>query len=285
MTDSAPGSHSQTEHIYLPVTASIISITNLTPGEKLFKLRLDNETELAHKPGQFIQLSITGCEEAPISLASSPTRKGCFDLGIRRVGTLTSAMHLKKAGDTVGIRGPFGKPFDIPSMEGKDLILVSGGCGLAPLRSLIQYIEDNRECFGKVTLLHGARNPAGILFKNDLASWEDSGRFSCLTTVEDNGGDGCYDGTTGLITSLLPSLELEPERTEAIIVGPPVMYKPVISALKEKGMRASQIVLSLERQMRCGVGKCGHCAIEHLYCCQDGPVFRLSEIEGISGIF
>jgi len=277
--------NSPTPALYLPLPATISAVTELTPNEKLFRLRLDNGTALHHLPGQFIQLSLLGFGEAPISLASSPTRQGYFELGIRRVGSLTAAMHGKVAGDTVGIRGPYGRPFDLPAMAGKDLLLISGGCGLAPLRSLIQYIEDRRAEFGRVTILYGARNPDAILFRDELTDWDASGSFACSYTVDCAAGDGCYTGNIGLITALIPGLDLDPAITEAVIVGPPVMYPAVINELKRKGLAATQIVVSLERQMRCGVGKCGHCSIEHLYCCQDGPVFRLSEIENLRGIF
>jgi NAD(P)H-flavin reductase len=269
--------------LYHPHEAEIVAVTPLTPSEKLFRMQLSGGAELGHLPGQFLQLSIPGFGEAPISIASAPTRQGSFDLGIRRVGSLTTAMHARNARDLVGIRGPFGNPFNISSMQGKDLLLISGGCGIAPLRSLIQYCEDRPAEFGRVTILYGARNPGAILFKEDFSQWDSLPLFTCNITVDSNTGSDCYSGNTGLITALIPPLDLDPARTEAVIVGPPVMYPPVIAELKKKGLTAGQIVVSLERQMRCGVGKCGHCSIEHLYCCQDGPVFRLSDIEHLRG--
>lgn len=271
--------------IYLPRDAVILSVDELTPSEKLFRLRLSDGSDLGHRPGQFVQLSLLGYGEAPISLASPPTRSGYFELGIRRIGSLTSAMHEKVAGDTVGIRGPYGHPFDIASMAGKDLLLIAGGCGLAPLRSLILYVADRRGDFGRVTILYGARSPEQLLFKADLASWEATAGFACGYTVDSLDGEGCYGGSVGLITDLIHPLELDVHHTEAVIVGPPMMYPPVIGALKDRGLGSGQITVSLERQMRCGVGKCGHCSIEHLYCCQDGPVFRLSDIEHLRGAF
>jgi len=275
----------QIRPLYIPRNAEIFSVTELTPTEKLFRLRLQDGEELNHQPGQFIQLSILGFGEAPISVASSPTRHGFIELGIRRAGSLTAAMHQLQAGDIVGIRGPYGKPFDITSMERKDLLLISGGCGLAPLRSLIQYVADRRDDFGRVTILYGAKNPQQIMFREELDSWESVSGFACSYTVESDSGDNCYGGISGRITELIPPLEINPTTTEAVIVGPSAMYPPVISRLSEKGLTSRHIVVSLERQMRCGVGKCGHCSIEHLYCCQDGPVFRLSDIEHVHGIF
>ncbi len=269
--------------LYLPSECEIVAVTDLTPGEKLFRVRRTDGAPLGHLPGQFVQVSLLGWGEAPISVASSPTRDGIFELGVRRAGSLTGAMHLLRAGDTLGIRGPFGSPFDLPRLRGQDLLLISGGCGLAPLRSLIQYCEDRPDEFGTISILYGARNPAYTLFKDELAAWEASARFACSLTVDSSSGEECYTGNIGLITSLIPPLTFDPQNTIAVIVGPPAMYRCVIAELKKKGLGSDRIVVSLERQMRCGVGKCGHCTIDHLYCCQDGPVFWLDEIENLRG--
>src|SRR6185369_15977331 len=276
------------EHLYTPREAEIISVSDLTPVEKIFTLRMKDDSPLGHLPGQFVQLSILGFAEAPMSVASSPTRKSCFDLAIRRAGTLTAEMHGKVPGDTVGIRGPFGSSFELSALQGHDLLLISGGCGLAPLRSLIQYCADCPDEFGRVEIIYGARNPDALLFKKDLADWRSSSGFGCSVTVDTVGGGGgrggeCFEGPVGLITALIPPLVPDPARTMAVVVGPPPMYRAVIEELKRKGIVASRIYLSLERNMRCGVGKCGHCTIEHLYCCTDGPVFRLDRIEGVRG--
>jgi sulfhydrogenase subunit gamma (sulfur reductase) len=270
--------------LYLPMECEIVAVCELTPNEKLFRLRLADGEHLGQLPGQFVQVSILGYGEAPISVASSGTRDGeFFELGVRRVGTLTGAMHRLLPGDVIGIRGPFGRPFDLARLAGKDLLLISGGCGLAPMRSLIQYCEDRREEFGEISILYGAKSAADTLFKNDLAAWESSASFACTRTVDQATDGDCYGGNVGLLTALIPPLKIEVERTVAAIVGPPAMYRFVIEELQKKGMRSEQIAVSLERQMRCGVGKCGHCTIEHLYCCQDGPVFWLNEIEQLRG--
>ena len=280
---SPPSGFTPSRSLYLPTECELVSISDLTPNEKLFRLRLSDGALLGHLPGQFVQVSLLGWGEAPISVASSPTRDGLFDLGVRRAGTLTGAMHRLRAGERIGIRGPFGRPFDLQRLHGQDLLLISGGCGLAPMRSLIQYCEDRPEEFGRVTILYGAKSPEDTLFKDDLAAWEASARFACSRTVDRITGDGCYDGNVGLITALIPPLPIDSGRTIAVIVGPPVMYRAVIVELKQKGVGSERIVVSLERQMRCGVGKCGHCTIEHLYCCQDGPVFWLNEVENLQG--
>jgi NAD(P)H-flavin reductase len=267
----------------MPTECEILEVVELTPAEKLFRVRRIDGLPLEHLPGQFVQVSMPGWGEAPISVASSPTRAGVFELGVRRAGSLTGAMHKLKGGDTFGIRGPFGRPFDLSRLRGQDLLLISGGCGLAPMRSLIQYCEDRPDEFGRVSIIYGSKSPEYTLFKDELAVWEASTGFACSRTVDNINDGDCYSGGVGLITTLIPPLALIPEKTVAVIVGPPAMYLAVIAELKKKGLRSDQIVVSLERQMRCGVGKCGHCTIEHLYCCQDGPVFWLKEIENLRG--
>jgi len=281
MNSSEP--NHKTSSLYLPFDCEIVAVTELTPAEKLFRVRRTDGAPLGHLPGQFVQVSLLGWGEAPISVASSPTRDGFFELGVRRVGSLTGAMHLLKAGDTIGIRGPFGRPFDLPRLRGLDLLLISGGCGLAPMRSLIQHCEDLPSVFGNISILYGAKSPVDRLFKDELAAWEASARFACSLTVDNISEGDCFSGSVGLITALIPPLSFVPEKTIAVIVGPPAMYRAVIAELKKKGLGSDRIVVSLERQMRCGVGKCGHCTIEHLCCCQDGPVFWLNEIENLRG--
>ena len=274
---------SSAESLYAPRAAEIIAVNRLTPDEKLFTLKMADASELRHLPGQFVQLSLLGFTEAPISVASSPTRKGYFDLAIRNAGFLTAEMHRKSAGDMVGIRGPFGSAFNLTELRGRNLLLISGGCGLAPLRSLIQYCEDRSDEFGSLQILYGARNADFLLFQDDLAIWQRSATFGCALTVDAVTDGRCFDGAVGLITALIPPLAIDPATTSAVVVGPPPMYRAVINELQRKGLTADRIILSLERQMRCGVGKCGHCTIDHLYCCMDGPVFRLDQLAGVRG--
>jgi len=271
------------ESLYAPREATIIAATQLTPDEKLFTLQMTDGSDLHHLPGQFIQLSLLGFTEAPISVASSPTRPGHFDLAIRNAGFLTAEMHRRTVGDVVGIRGPFGTAFNLAELRGRNLLLISGGCGLAPLRSLIQYCEDCPGEFGRLQILYGARNADFLLFQDDLARWQKSATFDCALTVDAVTDGSCFNGAVGLITALIPPLDIEPTTTTAVIVGPAPMYRAVIDALLRKGLTPERIMLSLERQMRCGVGKCGHCTIDHLYCCTDGPVFRLDQLTGVRG--
>ncbi len=274
----------QTECTYVPVTATIERISDLTALEKLFTIKMPEGKSLGHKPGQFVQVSIPGLEEAPISICNSPTRSpDTFELAIRRAGVLTTALHAMKPGDAIGIRGPFGSCFPVEDIKGKDILFIAGGCGIAPLRSAIQYCEDRAADYGKLTILCGAKSPVDIMFKDDVDMWKRSPVFNCLQTVDNAPREACYSGNIGLITRLIPGMDLDPAKTVAIIVGPPAMYKYVILELSAKKIKTDQIIVSLERYMRCGVGKCGHCVIEHIYCCIDGPVFWLPVIEKIAG--
>lgn len=274
------------EFSYVPLECRVEQVSDLSPAEKLFRIQLPSGQNLNHQPGQFVQVSILGIEEAPISICNSPTRlSGSFELAVRKAGALTSQMHALKPGDSIGIRGPLGNFFDVQGkkMKGKDVLLISGGCGLAPMRSLIQYCEDNQKMFGRLTVLYGAKSPVDVLFKEDLKAWRQSRAFDCHCTVDNVLDGSCYDGNVGLITTLIPPLKIKASNTIAVIVGPPVMYKFVIQELIKKGMSEDQILVSLERYMRCGVGKCGHCVIEDKYCCLDGPVFWLNEIKNVKG--
>jgi len=257
----------------------IIAAKQMTPTEKWFDIKLE-DGDLDHEPGQFVQVELYGIGEAPISVCSSPTKRGSFELTVRSAGRLTKHMHSLDKGDWVGIRGPFGKPFPVKLMTGNDLLFVAGGLGIAPLRSLINYVMDNRREFGKVDILLGCKTPADMLFGEEIKLWQKrlDVNFSC--TVDRTAPD--WKGNVGLITSLIPGVTINPEKTFGVVVGPPIMYKFVIAELLKKNLPERQIILSLERHMKCGMGKCGHCQIDHpknYYCCKDGPTFTYEEVK------
>ena len=265
---------------YVPALGTIKEVRRLTDLEKLFKVELPDGLGLDHRPGQFVQVSVMGAGEAPLSISSSPTRGPHLELTVRKAGKVTTALHRLKEGDRVGIRGPFGSFFDVERFKGRSLLLIPGGLGLAPMRSLIQYVIDTRDLYRDVTVAYGTKCPEEILFPEEIEAWQRTSGLTVRQTV-----DTCspsWTGQVGLITTLIPPLEIE-AGTIVVIVGPPVMYKFVILELDKKKVPHENIVVSLERYMKCGVGKCGHCTIEHLYCCLDGPVFRLSEIEHLRG--
>jgi sulfite reductase subunit B len=268
------------EELFLPTFATIQSIRQLTELEKVFTLELPNNAPLGHRPGQFVEVSILGVGEAPISISSSPSRSSkSFELCARKVGDVTGALHKLHPGDRIGIRGPFGRGFPIEKFRGKDLLFAPGGLGLAPLRSLINQVLDERAMFGRVVILYGARTPAELLFKDELKRWANRDDVELLVTVDR--GDENWTGNVGVITTLFRYISVYPRNTVAVTCGPPVMYRFVLMELFGKGISEGNIWLSLERRMKCGVGKCGHCQINNVYACQSGPVFSYKEIKGL----
>ncbi len=259
----------------------ITHIVELTGKEKLFTVVLPDDETLDHDPGQFVEVSLFGVGEAPISICSSPTQFDSFELCVRKAGRFTEALHLLKEGDEVGIRGPFGIGFPVVPLEGNDVLLIAGGLGIAPLRSLINYIIANRRDFGKVDILLGCRDPQSMLFGHELEMWRKRIDINFLCSVDRAAPD--WQGNVGLITQLIPGVNLTPQKTFAVACGPPVMYRFVIAELLKKGIPEQQIYLSLERHMKCGLGKCGHCQIHDVYCCQDGPVFPYNRVKTIKG--
>lgn len=273
--------------IYRPEMARLASVQQVTGLEKLFHVELPDGQDLGHDPGQFVMLSVLGVGEAPISITSSPSRSnGDFELCVRKVGDVTGALHAMKPGDQVGIRGPFGDGFPIDEMRGKDVLFAPGGLGLAPLRSLINQVLDEREDFGRVIVLYGSKRRSELLFRDELNEWVERDDLECLLTVdcEDEGDEWQpqqrLECNLGVITTLFPQIDVDGQNTIAVTCGPPIMYRFVLMEMLDKGIPESNIYLSLERRMKCGVGKCGHCQINSLYCCQDGPVFNYADIKG-----
>jgi NAD(P)H-flavin reductase len=203
-------------------------------------------------------------------------RNGRFELAVRNVGSVTNALHGLAEGSTVGIRGPFGNGFPIDKLKGNDILIVAGGIGLFPLRSLINYVLDKRSDFGRLMILSGSRTPQERMFVSELEKWQERRDMELLETVDR--GDEKWTGNVGVVTTLFPKVDIDPQNTFAITVGPPVMYKFVVAECKKKAIADEQILLSLERRMKCGVGKCGHCQINGVYVCQEGPVFSYAEI-------
>lgn len=264
--------------IYLPIPARIEHMQPMTALETLFTVALPDGLSLNHKPGQFVELSVMGVGEAPISISSSPSRSnGTFELCVRRAGDLTGMLHRLEPGATVGVRGPFGRGFPIERFRGKDILFAPGGLGLAPLRSLINQVLDERGSFGRVIILYGARNPSELLFQYELDEWAQRGDVELHVTVDRP--DPSWTGHVGVITTLFPKVDIYARNTVAVTVGPPVMYRYVLLELLGKGIPEGNIWMSLERRMKCGVGKCGHCQMQNVYTCQEGPSFSYAEIK------
>ncbi|MFW5996946.1 MAG: FAD/NAD(P)-binding protein [Lentisphaeria bacterium] len=265
------------QDIYVPVKARIRQAATLTQWEKYFNIELASGEALGHMPGQFVEVSIAGVGEAPISVSSSPDQKDSFELVVRNVGRLTQKLHTLDEGAQLGVRGPFGTPFPVEDrMKGKDIVFICGGIGLVPVRSAIHYVLNRPAEYGNVAILYGAKTPAERLFTEELEAWNKSGDVYFDETVDK--ADSEWRGNVGVITTLIPQLDMDPDNTVVVVCGPPVMYKFVLIELFDKNIPQENIYVSLERRMKCGVGKCGHCQINGLYACLDGPVFQYSEI-------
>ncbi len=273
------------KELYIPRTAVIKGIKDLTYDTKLFKIQFkdgregDGSGENDYKPGQFVQASVLGAGEVPISLCSSPTEKDCFELCIRKTGLVTGAMDTLKKGGELGIRGPYGNGFPMEQIKGEDLLLVAGGIGLAPLRSVIKYVFDNRDEYGQVTILYGARTKEDIVFAEELRQWSKKDNIEVLTTIDRPQKD--WSGHVGVVTTLLGEVR-HPATYKALVCGPSVMIHFTIKELLDLGLNEEDIITTLERHMKCGVGKCGHCYIGGKYVCTDGPVFTYAQLNAMN---
>ncbi len=268
------------ENVYLPKSAVLERVVQEIKEVKTFYWRFEDQAEQAKfrnfRPGQFAQVSIFGAGEFPASLPPSPTEEELF-FTIREVGSVTRAMHEMKPGDRFAIRGPYGNGFPMEDYYGQNLIFVAGGIGLIPLRSCIVYALHNRDRYKRIQIFYGARTPGDLMYVDNLREWEKMPNFECYLTV-DRAEDG-WTGHVGVVGSLFNGVELPVEDTTVFVCGPPVMFRFVLKDLKGMGFQDKQMVSTLERYMKCGVGKCGHCCIGVAYVCVDGPVFNLEQIK------
>ncbi len=260
---------------YQPHMARIVRIHKMVEDNHLFTLRfLDDRLAhtFRHQPGQFVMLSVPGTGEMPISISSSPSRPEVLELCVRRLGRVTNALYRLRTNDLVGIRGPYGNGYPVQEMAGNDILLAAGGLGMAPLRSLLWYALDHREMFRNITLMYGAKRPEDMLFRDELTSLVDRTDMNCLLTVDADPG-GTWRNHVGLLPALFGYAQIAPLRTYAAVCGPPVVYKFILQKLLQLGFPKNRILMSLERRMKCGVGKCGHCSIGYKYTCLHGPIF------------
>jgi len=289
---------------FQPEPARIVRTYPLTDDVNFFQIRIaDMEKALAfrYQTGQFAMISVLGAGEAPFSIS----RPGLLEFCIRKAGTVTNALFQMKENDLIGLRGPYGNTFPIEKMQGKDIVIVMGGLGAAPLRSVLLYLLDNqgkdivivmgglgaaplrsvllylldnRDQFGRVMLLHGAKRPAEMLLREEFFSLKEREDLECYLTV-DNDETGEWPADVGLVTQLFKKLgTINPKNTFSLVCGPPIMYKFVLEEILKLNIPKDQILMTLERRMKCGVGKCGHCAIDYIYTCLDGPVFTYWDV-------
>jgi NAD(P)H-flavin reductase len=259
----------------LPEPYTVGRVDKETPDTFSLTVAPDGLGGRSFRPGQFSMLWVFGVGELPISISGDPSQPGLV-YTVRSVGQATNALVSRKAGDAVGVRGPFGIGWPMQAARGRDIIVVAGGIGLAPLRPVIYEVLRNRTEYGRLVLLYGARNPLDVLYRKELAAWSRHRETQVLTTV-DYGGLR-WHGHVGVVTTLFKYARLHPSRSVAMICGPEIMMRFVTRELEIQGLKREDIYVSMERNMKCGIGLCGHCQHGPHFICKDGPVFRYDRI-------
>lgn len=258
---------------YLPIMGTVEDVRVETEDTKTFTLKLlDPDKKLTVNPGQFILVGAMGVGEAPISVCSPPYRE--LQISVRKIGKVTSALHEARAGDVLHVRGPYGRGWPIDEAKGKELLLIGGGIGLAPLRAVALADIGAK----KVTVCYGSRTPSLLLYREEFPLWESRGIEVDLTVDKPEQG---WLGNVGVVTKLLEQRTMDVERAMAFICGPPVMIKFTVRTLSSIGLKPDSVFVSLESRMRCGIGKCGHCHFGGKLVCTDGPIFSLGEAKGL----
>ncbi|MFH1979307.1 MAG: FAD/NAD(P)-binding protein [Patescibacteria group bacterium] len=257
---------------YEPKNIKVVEVKKLSPDAKLFRLK----TKMTFVPGQFVLAGIWGYGEAPFGPASSPYEKKYIDIIVRNTGgVVTSAMHNLKKGNEITLRGPYGNGFPIKLLKNKDIIMATGGCGIPPIASLVQYLIKNRKNFGNIHLLYGAQTPDYLLLKNEMKKWGKDINIELTIDKPTPKWKGC----TGFVTDLVSKIKVVPKKTVVIMCGPEPMTNAMKKVLEPIGISNDNIFLNIERKMQCGIGKCQHCTVGDKYACIDGPVFSFKDLE------
>lgn len=262
------------EHTYIPKPTKIIDKYILSDSCIGLKLKIKGETSFSFRPGQFVMLSVFGFGEIPIGITSSPLDKGYFEVAVSSVGMVSQKIAVLNIGDEIGVNGPFGNGYPLAKLKGKDLVVIAGGIGIFPLRSLIRHIGYNKKMVKSLTILYGAKDPGSLLYQAEFKDWE---KYATVHTIVDK-PDKNWSGPVGIIPALYDRASIK--RGAAMIVcGPPVMYKSVIKRFAAKSISEDDLYFMLERRMKCGIGKCQHCTCGKYYICLDGPVFPYSMLK------
>ena len=277
------------ENPYIPMPVEVVKIVTEVVSNDIKTFRLvfvnkEDEERFKYLPGQFAELSILGKGESPIGIASSPTQPGYIEFTVQRAGTLvtgmvTTALHDLDVGARMGVRGPLGNSWPIEFLEGKNVVVVGGGFAFTTLRSLINYMldEKNRSRFGDISVVYGARTPGLLCYKEELAAWEQRKDIKMHVTVDK--GDATWKGREGFVPTVCKEVGPSPKNAVTVICGPPIMIRFTLPVFFELGFAKENILTSLEMRMKCGIGKCGRCNVGHKYVCKDGPVFSFAELD------
>ena len=267
---------------YQPYLGRVESVIAETPTVKTFALTM--QQPMPFRAGQFVQLTLPGVGEAPFTPSSSPLESERLELTVIRTGSVTNRLHEVDPGAVLGVRGPFGKGYPIDKHRGKDVLVVGGGCGLAPLRSLIYVLMNSANEYGKIAIKYGAREPAELVYRSHYERWVASAPNISMEVTVDAASPG-WDGHVGVVTTLLDHLDLDIGKAVAFSCGPEVMLRFVTVKLLEVGFRPEQIYLSMNRRMSCGMGKCGRCNIGPYYLCKDGPDMNYALLQHYKDVF
>lgn len=269
------------ENPYRPIKAEITGVISETPTIKT--IRIEPKEPITFETGQFIELTIPGIGEAPFTPSSRPAMKDIMELTVMSVGKVTERIHELKKGDIVGVRGPFGKGYPIDEFKGKEILVVGGGCGFAPLRSVMYELFDRSGEFKKLFFRGGCKTPQEVLYRSEIDDWAKREDLDIKLTVDK--GDNSWKGNVGVVTTILDGVDMDYKNGIAIVCGPPIMMKFSTKKLLEMGFKSENIYLSMEKNMSCGIGKCGHCRLGIYYVCKDGPVFSYDKIKDFSNIW
>ena len=263
----------------IPYVGVVTEITQQTPDVKTFRVEAPGGGKLfEHKPGQCAMLSVPGISEAMISITSSPTNTEYMEFSVKKCGCLTEWLHAMEVGQMITVRGPYGRNFPVyDELLGKDLLFVAGGIGLAPLRSVINYVRDNRDKFGTVDIVYGSRSKEDLVYYDEIVNeWMNTPGFNVHLTIDREQEN--WDGHVGFVPTYVKELNPDLKKT-VLMCGPPIMIKFTLGGLMELGFKKEQVYTTMELRMKCGIGKCGRCNIGNKYVCKDGPVFRFDELD------
>ncbi len=272
------------QNIYLPYLATVADVIDETPDVRTLKLVFQDEhlrENFSFRAGQFAEYSAFGSGESTFCIASSPTWQGYIECCFRSVGRVTESLRRLEIGDTMGVRGPYGNSFPIEQFFGKNLLFVTGGIALPPLRTLIWNCLDWRDKFGDITIVYGARTEADLVYKRELKQWEDRSDVKLVKTVDPGGNGPDWDGKIGFVPTVLDELALSADNCIALVCGPPIMIKFTLPVLEKLGFSDENIYTTLENRMKCGLGKCGRCNVGNIYVCKDGPVFTAKQVKAM----
>jgi sulfhydrogenase subunit gamma (sulfur reductase) len=271
----------------VPCIVRVDDIIEETPDTRSLRLVFEDEARresFAFRPGQFCLISVFGVGEATFCISSPPGWKDFIEVSVKRVGKVTEAIHDLEKGARMGFRGPYGNSFELDRMEGRSIVFVGGGIGLAPLRPPIYEVLARRDRYEDVSILYGARSVLDIAFRRDLDKWAARKDVDLMLTVDPGGEDETWEGEVGLVPNVLEKMN-PPSDAVLITCGPPIMIKYVILSAKKMGFSPADVITTLEMKMKCGAGLCGRCNIGSKYVCRDGPVFSLEEVESLPDEF